>query len=399
MAGQLVKRGRDVWLVRVYLGRDGAGKRKWHNHTVHGRKEDAQRYLTGYLRDRDLGRYAGPTRMTLDELLDRHLKQVARSRAVTTWQNYRDFCRRYVRPALGHVRLDRLNTWDIQAFYDRMREEVGLAPTTLNTLHIALSSALSQAVKWKLLPENPARGTVRPSVPKKAAGAVVLTPEKVLRLVEGLQASRWGVALELALATGARPEEYMGLTWPCVDWREDQVRIERTLVWLRGTPEERALLEQARPDLRGKAFSLAELPKTTSGRRAIALPPTLMERLREHRRRQMEAQGRAGARYERHDLVFCTPLGRPVRSSCVARSFKGVLRRLDLPTMCLYDLRRSLATLLLMSGEHVKVIAEILGHSGVHLAQDTYAQLLPTMQRQAACRMEVILYGRGRSEA
>ncbi|HTF32433.1 MAG TPA: hypothetical protein VK714_01895 [Myxococcota bacterium] len=71
MAGSIVKRGGDSWLVRISLS--GSGKRRFHNHTVHGTKKDAQRYLNAALRSRDLGTFVEPARMTLDAYLDKWL--------------------------------------------------------------------------------------------------------------------------------------------------------------------------------------------------------------------------------------------------------------------------------------------------------------------------------------
>lgn len=105
----------------------------------------------------------------------------------------------------------------------------------------------------------------------------------------------------------------------------------------------------------------------------------------------MEAQARAGSRYERHGLVFANGLGGPLRSWPAARVLKDLLRQAGLPEMSLYDLRRSLTTLLLAAGEYEKVVAERGGHS-VRVMKETYAQVLPTMQRQLAVRIEDLLY-------
>lgn len=385
MAGQLVKRGKNVWLVRVYLGRNNDGKRKWHNHTVHGRKEDAQAYLTAYLRDRDLGRAAPASRITLDDLLDRYLASSADRLAIQSWMGYSKTLKGYVRPELGYIRLDRLTTWEIQAFYDKLRER-GLSPRTIRYVHTCLSSALNQAVQWRLLSDNPAKGTVRPKGgPRQARRPkVVLTREQALQFLDAVRRHVRGVLYELALVTGMRPEEYLGLTWPCVDWRQNRLRVERVLVRIKG--------EHPRKDLEGVKWSLNELPKTTTSRRTIEVPPQLMDRLKEWRKRQLEEQGRAGSRYQRNNLVFATPEGLPLWDWTVARGMKTLLRQAGLPQMGLYDLRRTCTTLLLEAGEHVKVIAERLGHSGVTLTQDEYAQLLPTMQAGAARRLTGILY-------
>lgn len=324
MAGQLVKRGKDTWLVRIYLGRDGNGKRKWHNHTVHGRKEDAQRYLTAYLRDRDLGKAAPAARMTLDALLDRWLKASVDRLAIQSYMGYRKNVDRYIRPALGHLRLDRLSTLEIQDFYDSLRDEKNLAPRTIRYVHTCLSSALNQGVEWKLLPDNPALGTRRPKGGRRRGKVViiVLDPDEgeVDRFLEHCRTHFRGFLYEFALVTGMRPEEYLGLTWPRVNWRENKIRVESVLVRITGKEK------HPRADLEGKPWSLAELPKTSTSRRSVDVPADLMEKLKEWRKRQMEEQARAGSRYQKNNLVFATPEGLPMWGWTAARTFKTILK-------------------------------------------------------------------------
>jgi len=113
------------------------------------------------------------------------------------------------------------------------------------------------------------------------------------------------------------------------------------------------------------------------------------------RRRQAQERLRAGTDYTDHGLVFATPMGQPLdKHNLVHRHFKPILEAAGLPKeLRLYDLRHSCATLLLAAGENAKVVSERLGHAGITLTLDTYAHVLPTMQRQAADKLEAILFG------
>ena len=106
MTGLIIRRGDRVWLIRVFLGREGeTGKRRYLNRTVHGTKKEAQQVLTGILRDRDTGTFVEPTRITLNEYLDRWLATSASQRVhLRTFQGYCEFLDRYVRPAIGRRR-------------------------------------------------------------------------------------------------------------------------------------------------------------------------------------------------------------------------------------------------------------------------------------------------------
>jgi len=112
-ASSIVNRGRNKWLVRVYLGKDPAtGKRRYHNKTIHGRKKDAQAYLNKVLRQKDLGTFVEPSRKTVNEFLDEWLDTVVKQRVrERTFHDYKGQLGRYVRPTLGEIPLAAIPRW------------------------------------------------------------------------------------------------------------------------------------------------------------------------------------------------------------------------------------------------------------------------------------------------
>lgn len=153
--GSIAARGRDTYLVRVYLG-EVNGKRHYANHTVHGSRAAAQQFLEDRLREQRTGDFVEPATLTLGDWLDRWLKHVM-TRKVTpkTLRGYQDILRLYVRPRLGARRLADLTTADVQAVYTAMVDR-GLSPRTVRHVHAALRPALEKAVQWRLLARNPA---------------------------------------------------------------------------------------------------------------------------------------------------------------------------------------------------------------------------------------------------
>src|SRR5262249_20733152 len=143
------------------------------------------------------------------------------------------------------------------------------------------------------------------------------------------------------------------------------------------------------------AWSFME-PKTSRSRRSIPLPPSVVRLLREHRRLQAAERLVAGPRYRNLDLVFATETGTPIDLRNLSqRHFKAVLKAARVAaTIRLYDLRHTSATLLLVAGEHPKVVSERLGHATITLTLDTYSHVLPTMQQAAADRIERLLFPR-----
>jgi integrase len=378
MAGQIIARGERTWLVRVSMGRDlQTGKRRYNNHTVHGTKKDAQKYLNGALRELDLGTFIEPSGMTLNEYLDKWLEAAAKPRVrERTYLWYEDMLRWYVRPALGDKRLSTVKPLDIQALYSSLQER-GLSAKSVRHVHVTLSTALTQAVKWRMLMYNPASMVKPPRQERKEMQA--LSPEEAERFLESAAQDKWGAIFLLALTSGMRPSEYLGLLWKDVDLDKGQVTVQRTLNWRRG-----------------KGGWYFGEPKTSRSRRTIPLPSSMVRRLAEHRRHQMEERLKFGREYQNNDLVFATAEGGPLMlRNLLRRHFRPIMKRAGLPdSIRLYDLRHSCATLLLAAGENAKVVSERLGHAGIAMTLDVYSHVLPSMQQAAADKLETMLFRR-----
>src|SRR5713226_4383679 len=121
MAGQLIRRGKRIWLVRVYLGRDGVtGRRGYHNRTVHGSKKDAQRYLNKVQREKDTGTFVEPSRQSVGEYFTRWLASIKARVRLRTFADYESLVDRYIRPVVGGERLDLLTPLKIQSLYSSL---------------------------------------------------------------------------------------------------------------------------------------------------------------------------------------------------------------------------------------------------------------------------------------
>jgi integrase len=375
-AGQVIPRGKRTFLLRIFLGRDATtGKRRYRNVNFHGTKTAAQTRLNSLLRDASLGLLVEPARTRLGEYLDQWLEGAAKVRVrPRTLQGYKELLGRYIRPDLGKERLSKLTPLQIQRTYAGMLDN-GLSAKTVRHAHGVLRAALNQAVKWRLLVVNPALVVELPKTRKKEMQA--LSPEQATRFLAHAANDRLGALFSLALTTGMRPGEYLGLQWKDIDLKKGAVVVRRTLV----------------PQSDG-GWEFAE-PKTAQSARTIPLPQSVTCALIEHRKEQAEEKLKAGQKYEDHDLVFAGPKGHAIQlRNLVNRHFKPILKQAKLPgTLRLYDLRHSCATLLLAQGEHPKVVSERLGHASITLTLDTYSHVLPTMQQQAADRLEAVLFG------
>jgi len=371
MAGQLVNRGKNVWLCRVYMGRDASGKRDYMNHTVHGTKEDAQKWLNKTLRDRDLGYAVRPAHGSVSEFLTQWLETVAKRKVKEkTYGGYSDILKNRICPALGNRALAKLTPMDVQGVYNGMAEE-GLSPRTIQYTNMILKQSLKQAVVWRMIQFNPCDGV---EVPRQVRREMqVFSAEQTRRfLAVARLEQRWGPLFSVAITTGMRPSEYLALKWPDLDLERRTVSIQRSI------------------DFKQDGTYTFSDNKTGRSRRPIKLHSDVTELLREHR----AAQAQDG------DLVFCTSLGTPIERRNVRRALRRIIRVVNnstedpkqkLPVLRLYDLRHTAATLALAAGVPVKVVSEMLGHASAALTLDIYSHVLPHMQDEAVDRVEALL--------
>jgi integrase len=311
----------------------------------------------------------------LDEYLDKWLESCKKKVGGRTYQDYVNILRLHIRPALGKKKLSTLRPLQIQDLVNKLQEK-GLAARSVRHAHAILYRALQQAVKWRILTSNPAALINLPKQVKKEMKA--FSPEEARKFLKACADDKYGLVFELALISGMRPEEYLALQWSDLDFQQNTVTIQRVVVWERWT----------------KAVYFAE-PKTNKSRRTIPLPSYLMYKLQEYRKHQLEHKLRMGEKFKNeHNLVFASETGTIISiRNLQGRHFKPILMKAKLPDIRLYDLRHSCATLLLVAGENPKVVSERLGHSSIVLTLDVYSHVLPSMQKSATEKLEMILGG------
>ena len=371
--GQIVGRGRHRWLVRVFLGRDReTRRRRYISRTVHGPVRQAQSYLNKVLRDRDLGRGLAGSEITLGEFLDRWLATAAKPKLrEKSYKSYKSLMQRYIRPGLGDRILSTITPLDVQATCQKMIDR-GLSSRTVRYTHSVLRSALRQAIRWRLLLQDPTDGAQLPRLGRREMS--VLTAEQSRIFLSAVLKTHYGPVFAVALTTGMRPSEYLALKWQDIDWDRGTVSVVRTLERSAG------------------GWRFAETKRARS-RRIIKLQDWVLETLKDLQGRATQRIGSRGA--DVAELVFTTPPGHPIYSDKLAKRFKAILGQNGLPIIRLYDLRHTAATLALSAGVPPKIVAEQLGHASAAFTLDVYSHLLPHMQEEAAIKVEQILAGPG----
>lgn len=288
-----------------------------------------------------------------------------------TWNRYELAVRLHIAPAIGKVKLARLDAATIQRLYSQKLKE-GLAPSTVTHMHSVLHGALKVALRLGLVARNVSELVTAPR--GRAKEMHTLDPQQARQLLQAARGERLEAIYVLALTTGMRLGELLALQWKDLDLEHGHLMVRHTLY-------------------HGKAGAWRLLePKTASSRRKIHLAPMAQQALRDHRVRQQEEKDFLREAWADHDLVFARADGEAIRTvHMLERGLLPLLKRADLPVIRFHDLRHTCATLLLLQGANVKVVSELLGHADISITLRIYAHVLPTMSQDLAATMERLL--------
>lgn len=387
MKGFIEKRG-NSWRLSVYLGKDPAtGKERRVRKTVRGSEKDAQKALRDLLHSIDEGTFVEPAKMTVEQYLEQWLETHKANVEPTTHDWYALVCRKHIAPHLGRMQLQKLTPLAIQQFYASKLQEgrldgkgKTLSPNTVRHIHRVLHKALNAAVKLQLIPRNPCDAVEPPKPVKKEAR--YWTPEEAARFLEAIQEDRLYALFYVALGTGLRRGELLGLRWQDVDLNEGRLTVRQEIV-------------------RKSKGTLVKAPKTEKSRATISLSRGVVEVLKKHKARQAQERLLMGDQYHDSGLVFTTFEGKPLDPSYISGDYFGkLIEKAKVRKINFHALRHTHATILASQGVPLKVVSERLRHSSVAITGDIYSHVFAQMDREAADSFDAAMQAaKGRRQA
>ncbi len=354
--GSISKRKDGRWWGRYTVHTNNGPKQK----AVYGKtRADVAQKLAKAMSDRDGGLLFDASTLKLGDYLDKWLPNIEGIVRQRTWERYEQIARVHLKPTLGRVQLKNLTPTHVRGLY-REKLNLGLASRTVNYIHTTLRKALQDAVVDGLIPKNVAESVKAPRPAKKEI--MPLSQEQTRVFLETISevGDKFEALYIVAVHSGLRQGELLGLRWDDVDLDARKLYVRRTLSETRT----------------GHKF---EPPKNGKGR-AVKLTRTASEALRTHGTRQNEEK-LAAATWEDRSLVFPSKKGTPMYSkNLYNRSFKPLLKHAGLPDIRFHDLRHTCATIRFKMGQHPKHVQELLGHASITITLDTYSHVLPDME-------------------
>jgi integrase len=344
------------WRVQVAINSRRQG------YTANTRQECSSWVRNTFIKAQNQG-ISPVSKITYGEYLENWLIAIESSIKETTFTHYEQLLRKHILPALGGIRIHELDPVRIQALYNE-KIKAGYGARTVQVMHVVIHHSLAQAIKLGILDNNPDDATTPPK-----------TKHREMRFYDEAQVSQFLIAAEgcrnealyyIALYTGMRQAEILGLCWSDVDWKKKSIHVQRQL--RRGFRD-------------GELFTS---PKSKAGIRTVLLGQNGLAQLEAHWQRQYQERVIAGNRWQGHDLIFSSSIGSPLDHSNLNKDFKRIINLAGLPDIRFHDLRHSSASLMLNHGIPPIIASRRLGHSRVSITLDTYGHLITDLQNEAA---------------
>jgi integrase len=359
------KAGKVIGFVGAFFGPDG--KRHWVSAKT---KTECWRKLNTAMADADRGILPGPANLTVERYLTSWLEDSVRgtvSRA--TYDGYRTNVHHHVIPELGRRKLKELTAGDIRRLYRKMAEK-GLKDRTIEYVHTTLHKSLKAAVVDRLISYNPIDGVKPIKTPTGAAKeSKALDPSQVKALLAAASGSRFEALYVVAIHTGLRRGELLGLKWMDADLEAGTLMVRRSL------------------DVDGTF----KTPKNQAARRTLKLTHQALDALKAHKVRQNAERLHAGPRWRDDNLIFPNTLGKAMNAgNLYRREFQPLLKRAGLANegFTIHSLRHTFATTLAEKGVHPATAQKMLGHSDIRMTLAIYTHATDGMQDAATNALE-----------
>ena len=373
--------GSHYWQITIELPKDpvtGKRVRKYRSIDGGGKKE-AERAMHEFIREIEKGYYVTDSKITLTEWIDTWVEVYAAPNvSPTTLNRYEGMIKRYIKPIIGHMQVQQINTLAVQAWVNGLKTSPvsgkEMSATTVKHVFYVLKGAMDKAVLAGIILRSPCIGIMLPKGKKKPP--VVYDEEQIRQLIAAAKDTEMELIIDIELCLGLRRGELLGLQWEDIDWDKNQINIVHNRVVV-------------------NSKSVDKDPKTETSCRTVDAPEQLMQKLRQHKTKCLANRLRLGKNYTVTDYVIVHPDGKPIYPEYVSQLFTKLQQKAGLPKCRFHDLRHLCASIMLMQGVNVKVAQEHLGHKDISTTMNIYSHVLPSVAKDAAKKIGALVYDAG----
>lgn len=361
-----------LWGANIMIGYKADGKKKIK--TIYGKtQKEVKDKLEDYKKELLLNTYnVDYDNITLADYYYIWLMDKKPSYKATSFKDYETIYRLYIkgRP-IGKARLKKLSQTDLKRQYRDLMNE-GITPQTIHRINTKLKACLNTAIREEVIIKNPCSLVELPKI-TKIKKREVLTAEEQASFIDAIQGHKLELLYIVTLATGMRLGEILGLKWKYIDFTNNTIEVYNTI--------QRTFVFD--DNMKKKLKTIEQTPKTENGTRVIPLPVSLIPKLKEHRKRQLENKLKYGQSYNISDYVFTDEMGRIIDNKKPNRNLQSILKTLGIEPIKFHGLRKTYATRLFENGVPPKIVQTLLGHADIQTTLNIYTEVMDTEKQKA----------------
>lgn len=367
-------KGGNNWILIVSDGYVN-GKKKRIKKAFKGTERQAHKAAILFEQEVKSGNYCELSKeYTLAEFVELWIRDYGdKHLAPKTLARYKSMLYSRILPLIGHLRMDKIKPMTINKWLNDLAEmprldgkKGTLSDQTIKHHFRCLSAIMQDAVEWDVIPQNPCSRVKPPSVKKKQVDCYDEDEVEILLSLLDSEPLKQKSLIYLAIASGARQGEIMGLEWKHVDFENNTITIEQSSQYLPGQG------------------TFTKTPKNESSIRTIDMPENVMSLLKSYRVEWLEHRMKMGDLWQGTDRLFATWDGKPGYPGWPSKWWNKFVKKNNLRQLPFHSLRHLSITLLLNSNMPIKNVSKRAGHTVVGTTTDIYGHTLKRVDRTAA---------------
>ncbi|MGE8079068.1 tyrosine-type recombinase/integrase [Peribacillus loiseleuriae] len=364
-----------TWAFTIEIGIDPeTGKRKQLTRRGFETKKDAEIASGKIQQEIENDEFIQPKKVLVKDFMVDWLNNIAKQNVKpSTFSGYKGVVAKRIIPIFGALKLEQLKPIMITKYYNSLLEE-GLSEEYIDYIHSILKTPLNTAIKWEFIKTNPVVKADKPSIKKKSVSTWSIEEcNAFLSKANEDSKPHFYILYLLAIYTGMRRGEILGLKWSDIIFPQKKISIARTLYYI----HDQGIIEQS--------------TKNDGSNRVISISDMVISELKKHQLWQKERKLKYGIPYSEDGYITANHKGEALNPNYVYNHFIKMIKKTGLKKIRFHDLRHTHATIMLQLGEHPKIVSERLGHSSIEMTMNTYSHVTPDMQQDSSDRFEEAL--------
>ena len=368
------------WRASILAGRDENGKlirKQFYGKT----QKEVKEKLESFKNQMSLGALPTDDKITLSQwyhtwLFDYRIKDLKPK----SFQKYEGIYRNYIQGTqLGEVKLKNLRATHIQQYYNKLLDIDNKPVSTVKGLNTRLKPCLAEAENQGYIQKNYCKMVTLPK-DNTTKEIKVLSPDQQKLFIKAIKGHNLEVLFLVALSTGLRLGEILGLKWRDIDFNNGTLTVNRTI----------QRITEISKDGKRESKIIEQIPKTKNSIRTIPIPQNILSRLKDHKLEQNKSKLKLGDLYFNNDYVFCNSLGYTIDDKKPGRNLKSILNKLDIEPIKFHGLRHTYATRLFEANVPPKTVQVLMGHYDISITLDIYTHVMENPKIEAVKKLNEI---------